>query len=313
MTYSVTPLAFKPSRLDGLSAKLLTSHYVNNYGGAVRRLNAIEARLSALDFGAEPGFVVNGLAREALIAQNSMILHEVHFDGLGGSGPPSGPLAGAIDHDFGSLERWQKRITAMGKALAGGSGWVILAWSPRAGRLVNQWAADHTHVLAGSTPILALDMYEHAYHLDFGADAGRYVDTVMRNLHWRRLGIRYEAARAGSTAPAIAGGVPAERVLADRESVLLVDVRLPDDYAASGIRMPGGRLVRPGAGRGLGQAPVAQPQGRRLLRLWLRGQHQGRRSAVPAGPRRRDPGRRARLLARRRRTGRAQHVKGTSR
>src|SRR5688572_17403646 len=182
MTYSVTPLAFKPSRLDGLSAKLLTSHYVNNYGGAVRRLNAIETRLSALDPGTEPGFAVNGLAREALIAQNSMILHEVHFDGLGGNGAPSGKLAEAIARDFGSLERWQRTFTAMGKALGGGSGWVILAWSPRAGKLVNHWAADHAHVLAGSVPILALDMYEHAYHLDFGADAGRYVDTFMRNL-----------------------------------------------------------------------------------------------------------------------------------
>jgi superoxide dismutase, Fe-Mn family len=246
MTYSITPLAFKPSRLDGLSAKLLTSHYVNNYGGAVRRLNAIDARMAGLDLAAEPGFAVNGLAREALIAQNSMVLHEVHFDGLGGNGAPSGPLADAIARDFGGLERWQRIFTATAKALAGGSGWAILAWSPRAGRLVNHWAADHAHVLAASVPILALDMYEHAYHLDFGADAGRYVDAVMRNLHWQRLGARYEAARAGSTAPSPTAGVAAERVLADRESVLLVDVRLPDDYAASGIRMPGVTWFDPG-------------------------------------------------------------------
>jgi Fe-Mn family superoxide dismutase len=237
MTHAIAPLAFKPSRLDGLSAKLVSSHYINNYGGAVRRLNAIEARLEALDLAAEPGFVVNGLSREALIAHNSMVLHEVHFDGLGGKGGPEGAIAEGLARDFQSVERWQRRFTAMGKALAGGSGWVILAWSRRDGRLVNQWAADHTHVLADAEPVWALDMYEHAYHLDFGADAGRYVDTVMKNLHWGRIAQRYETVRTRrSVQPS--PGVPVEAVLADRSSVLVVDVRLPDDYAASGLRMP---------------------------------------------------------------------------
>jgi Fe-Mn family superoxide dismutase len=237
MTHAIAPLAFKPSRLDGLSAKLLSSHYINNYGGAVRRLNAIEAKLAALDLAAEPGFVVNGIAREALIAHNSMVLHEVHFDGLGGKGGPEGAIAEALTRDFQSVEQWQRRFVAMGKALAGGSGWVILAWSRRDGRLMNQWAADHTQVLADAEPILALDMYEHAYHQDFGADAGRYVDTVMRNLHWGRISTRYETARMRRTMSPV-GGVPVEAVLADRQSMLLVDVRLPDDYAASGLRIP---------------------------------------------------------------------------
>jgi Fe-Mn family superoxide dismutase len=82
----------------------------------------------------------------------------------------------------------------MAKALAGGSGWVILAWSERFGRLVNQWAADHAHMLAGATPILAIDMYEHAYHLDFGAKAALYVDQAMANLNWERIGARYRLA-----------------------------------------------------------------------------------------------------------------------
>jgi superoxide dismutase, Fe-Mn family len=82
----------------------------------------------------------------------------------------------------------------MAKALAGGSGWVILAWSERLGQLVNQWAADHAHGLPAATPILALDMYEHAYHLDFGAKAAAYVDRVMANLNWKRIGARYRLA-----------------------------------------------------------------------------------------------------------------------
>jgi Fe-Mn family superoxide dismutase len=72
----------------------------------------------------------------------------------------------------------------MGKALGGGSGWVLLSWSPRVGRLVNQWAADHCHTLAGGTPILALDMYEHSYHIDFGAKAAGYVDAFMDVVKW---------------------------------------------------------------------------------------------------------------------------------
>ena len=71
----------------------------------------------------------------------------------------------------------------MGKALVGGSGWVLLCWSPRDCKLINTWAADHAHNLAGATPILALDMYEHSYHMDFGAKAGAYVDAVMSNLN----------------------------------------------------------------------------------------------------------------------------------
>jgi superoxide dismutase, Fe-Mn family len=72
----------------------------------------------------------------------------------------------------------------MGKALGGGSGWVLLSWSPRDRKLVNQWASDHCHTLAGGTPILALDMYEHSYHMDFGAKAASYVDTFMDVIRW---------------------------------------------------------------------------------------------------------------------------------
>jgi superoxide dismutase, Fe-Mn family len=72
----------------------------------------------------------------------------------------------------------------MGKAEGGGSGWVILSYSPRDRRLVNQWAADHTTTLAGGRPVLVLDMYEHAYHMDFGAAAARYVDVYMEAIRW---------------------------------------------------------------------------------------------------------------------------------
>jgi superoxide dismutase, Fe-Mn family len=198
----IRPLLLKPQWMNGLSERLLVSHYENNYGGALRRLNAIKARLAALDRALTPTFEINGLKREELIAAGSVILHEIYFDSLGGHGdnPPTGleeppdGLARALERDFGSVQAWRAEFAAMAKALAGGSGWAILAWSERLGRLVNHWAADHAHSLPGGTPVLALDMYEHAYHLDFGANAAAYVGQVMANLNWERIGARYRLA-----------------------------------------------------------------------------------------------------------------------
>ena len=192
MTYEIKPLPFDPKAIKGLSEKILVSHYENNYSGAVKRLNAITAQLAELDFAKAPVFMVNGLKREELIAMNSMILHEVYFDGLGAGGAPSGALADAITRDFGSIDRWRTEFAAMGKAEGGGSGWVILAYSPRDKRLINQWAADHTTTLAGGRPVLVLDMYEHAYHMDFGAKAAAYVDTYMEAIRWENAVKLYE-------------------------------------------------------------------------------------------------------------------------
>src|SRR5215475_11825096 len=171
MAYQPKPMPFDPKAITGISEKVLVSHYENNYVGAVKRLNAIGAQLAELDFAKAPNFVINGLKREELVASNSMILHEIYFDGLGGASRPGTALADAIARDFGSMERWRAEFVAMGKAEGGGSGWVILSYSPRDKRLVNQWAADHTTTLAGGDPVLVLDMYEHAYQMDFGAKA----------------------------------------------------------------------------------------------------------------------------------------------
>jgi Fe-Mn family superoxide dismutase len=182
MPYELKSLSCNPGAIAGMSEKIIVSHYENNYGGAVKRLNAIEAQLAELDWAAAPVFAINGLKREQMVAMNSMLLHEVFFDSLGTSQASAG-LTNQINADFGGLDQWAAQFAAMGKALGGGSGWVILAWSPRDGRLVNTWAADHTGNVAGATPLLALDMYEHSYHMDFGAKAGAYVDAYMNNLN----------------------------------------------------------------------------------------------------------------------------------
>jgi Fe-Mn family superoxide dismutase len=245
MTFHARPISFKPPRLKGLSARLIASHYENNYGGAVRRLNAIRAELGGLDPAAIPGFRLNGLKREELIATNSMLLHEIYFENLGegGGGDPDGALAEAMARDFGSIAKWRAEFVAMGKALAGGSGWVLLTRSPRDGTLSNVWAADHTHGMAGGTPILALDMYEHAYHLEFGANAGAYVDAFMANIAWPRVAARF-AGIAPEKKPHTVATPVAQQMLAD-PNLIVIDARLAEDATTVPVRLRGARRAPP--------------------------------------------------------------------
>jgi superoxide dismutase, Fe-Mn family len=195
MKYRIKQIHCRPWTLNGLSLKLIESHYENNYGGAMRRLNAITEQLEALDLANTPGHVLNGLKREELVALNSTLLHELYFASLGGDGQPTKGMSQTLAEHFGSLDRWRSEFRAMGYALGGGSGWVALAYVPRDGRLINQYASEHSQSVAGGLPILALDMYEHAYHMDFGANARAYVDTFMRNIDWPALEVRCDDAR----------------------------------------------------------------------------------------------------------------------
>src|SRR5690242_2102957 len=104
--YAAKPLPFDPKSVGWLSEKLLISHHDNNYVGAVKRLGQIRASFAALDPATAPGFQINGLKREELIAWNSMILHELYFEGFGPVSTPGRALAQAIERDFGSFDRW---------------------------------------------------------------------------------------------------------------------------------------------------------------------------------------------------------------
>jgi superoxide dismutase, Fe-Mn family len=232
-------LGIDASALRGLSEKLLRSHHQNNYVGAVKRLNAIRSELATLPFASASTFRINGLKREELVATNSMLLHELYFGSLGGDGRSMAPaMALALDANFGSVARWREEFVAMGKAQGGGSGWVLLMFQPREGSLVNQWAADHTHALAGGIPILALDMYEHAYHMDFGAAAGAYVDAFMDNVDWAPVYERYQLAVHGASEP-----YGAEQ--GDVAGAVLMDVRRAGMFEQADALIPGARWSDP--------------------------------------------------------------------
>ncbi len=263
MTFTARPIGFKPGRLKGIPPRLIASHYENNYGGAVRRLNAIRSDLGTLDPATAPGFRLNGLKREELIATNSMLLHEVYFDSLGegGGADPDGPLGEAVARDFGSIAKWRAEFSAMGKALGGGSGWVVLTRSPRDGTLSNVWSADHTHAMAGGTPLLALDMYEHSYHLEFGANAGAYVDAFMANIAWTGAAARF-AGKSLEARSTMVDPPTAQAMLAANPDMLVIDARLEADAKMIPFRLRGAQRVPPDRVAALVKA---LPKGRKAL------------------------------------------------
>lgn len=235
MRYHLKQIYCRPWTLSGMSLKLMESHYENNYGGALRRLNAVTEQLESLDFENTPGHVVSGLKREELAALNSTLLHELHFASLGGDGKVTAAMSEALARDFGSVQRWRSEFSAMGYALGGGAGWVLLTWMPGNARLLNQYAGEDGHAIAGGIPVLALDMYEHAYHIDFGANATAYVDTFLRNVDWKAVEERYaDASKVAPPRPLVqqefadVPGVGVEEVrtmLADGKPLQLIDTR----------------------------------------------------------------------------------------
>lgn len=189
------PLRIDPGKLAGLSERLIRSHWENNYQGSVRALNMIENRLAAAmadkDF---PPTAYSGLKREELHRTGSVVLHELYFDQLGGTGQAVGGIKDALAQSHGSLGAWEAEFRRTAMSLAGGSGWAILAYNHHTRSLHNYWAWDHMHGPVRSTPLLVLDMYEHAFHMDYGAAAAKYVDAFMQNVDWAIVEARFRAA-----------------------------------------------------------------------------------------------------------------------
>ncbi|MFO0597833.1 MAG: Fe-Mn family superoxide dismutase [Myxococcaceae bacterium] len=188
------PLAFDPKKLKGLSEKLLVSHWENNYGGALKNLLKVEDELTRVTKDTAP-FLVAGLRERQLTFGNSVALHELYFDNLGGSGRPAGTLEQALVAEFGSVARWEELFRASAAGLYGGSGWVVLDASAD-GALRIHASGHHTQFPVGAAPLLVLDMYEHSYALDYGAAAAKYVDAFFQNVQWDAVSARLEKTRS---------------------------------------------------------------------------------------------------------------------
>jgi Fe-Mn family superoxide dismutase len=196
---TVVPLPFDPAKLNGLSERMMRSHHENNYTGAVKNLNGVEQQLSAINKDTPP-FLVAALRERELTFRGSKLLHERYFENLGGDGKRAGASEKALADAYGSSGRWEEHFRATGMGLGGGSGWVMLSYELDTGMLRTFWAGNHTQALALSVPLLVMDMYEHAYQMDFGAAAAKYIDAFFANANWDVVEHRLAAAQRARTA-----------------------------------------------------------------------------------------------------------------
>jgi Fe-Mn family superoxide dismutase len=230
MTQKIAPIPFRPWMLNGMSERMLVSHYENDYGGAVRALNTLRGELQTLIGGGASSALIRALKREELAAMDSIALHELYFATLGGEGRMSAGAATRLQADFGSVEAWRDDFMAMAQALRGGAGWAQLSYSHRDRRLYNH-AGSETQCLVDATPILALDMYEHAYHIDFGANLTAYIDAFMRNVDWSVIEKRLTRAEARAPAESEAAETSApgsvEEATASFDAVAIAGLGLP--------------------------------------------------------------------------------------
>jgi superoxide dismutase, Fe-Mn family len=193
-THQPKPLPFNSTSLNGLSQKLIDSHWSNNYSGSVRALNETKRRLAdALADRELPAYIYNDLKREHLMRAGSVVLHELYFENLGGNGRADEAAQTWLGSAFGQFDRWEAEFRRIANGLGGGSGWVILGFNKQFGTAENYWMADHMHSPAMTVPLLVMDMYEHSYHMDFGAAAGQYVDAFFNNINWESVLARIEA------------------------------------------------------------------------------------------------------------------------
>lgn len=197
--HQAKPLPFDARKLDGLSERMIVSHHDNNYAGAVRNLNKVEEELERVSK-ETPAFILAGLKEKELTYTNSIILHELYFANLGGGGQTGGRIEKDLGDAFGSLGSWETKFRATGMTLSGGSGWTILDLNLSTGELRTYWSGNHTQALAWGHPLLVMDMYEHAYQIDYGAEAARYIDAFFRNIHWGEVNRRLERGRAAAAA-----------------------------------------------------------------------------------------------------------------
>lgn len=181
--------------LKGISAQTMTDHF-KLYQGYVKKSNEILEKLSTLD--RDPAKAnqvysdIRSLKVELSFAIGGVKNHELYFGHLGGSGgAPTGKLAELIDRDFGSFEAWKDDMKATGMAARG---WVWLAYDTATKRLFNYLGdAQNTYPIWGAHPLVALDVYEHAYWADFGTKRADYIDIFFENLDWEVVTNNFES------------------------------------------------------------------------------------------------------------------------
>jgi Fe-Mn family superoxide dismutase len=170
--------------LDGISRETIEAHY-KLYEGYVNKRNEIMAKLAEIDLAAANQVYseVRALKVELTFALGGIKNHEIYFGHLGGGGDdPDGAIGKLITRDFGSAAAWRADLTATGMA---GRGWAWTAYDWDEGRLFNYVGdAQNTFPIWNATPLVALDVYEHAYFIDFQTDRASNIEVFFANLDW---------------------------------------------------------------------------------------------------------------------------------
>jgi len=188
------PLKPELLSLKEISPRQITEHYEILYKGYVNTTNEIRRKLSQVSReNQNPRYTeFRELKAEETFNLDGVVLHELYFNNLGGiGGPPTGKIRNAIIHNFGSVEKWEEDFKA---AAAASRGWVILGYDYRDKRMHNFLLDAHNvGVVQSSVPLLIIDVYEHAYFIDYGAKRAPYIDAFMKNIDWRVVNQRFEA------------------------------------------------------------------------------------------------------------------------
>ncbi|MEK7842146.1 MAG: Fe-Mn family superoxide dismutase [Deltaproteobacteria bacterium] len=177
---------FEIKGLDGISDNQISQHRDILYAGYVNKLNEIEEKLKTSDRSKANQIYseFRALKADETFALNGVVLHELYFENLNAKSEkkPDGKLADMIARDFGSFEKWQEDFKACGMAARG---WVILGLSPYDSKLHNYCLdTHHFNVPMCVTPVLVMDVYEHAYVIDYGVKRPPYIDAFMKNIDW---------------------------------------------------------------------------------------------------------------------------------
>ncbi|MBI2626251.1 MAG: superoxide dismutase [Candidatus Nealsonbacteria bacterium] len=182
-------LPFK--ELNGISQKTIDIHWGKLYQGYVKKWQEIQEKLENIDLSSANATFseVRELKVEQTFAANAVLLHEAYFDILGGEGKESGKVIEAIAKDYNSFENWLAHFKALGLTARG---WVVLAYDFNDGKLRNYIADAHNlYGIWGAAPIVVLDVYEHAYFIDFGSDRKSYIEAYFKNLNWEAIDKKY--------------------------------------------------------------------------------------------------------------------------
>lgn len=193
MAHVLKELPWDPKKVTCVSQQVVQWHHGMHHAGYVKKRNEIEEKIEKFDKAAANANYSDWgeLKRRETFNAAGMILHEIYWENMGGDGKHDmdSEIIKAIIHSFGSFEKWKEDFVATAKASLG---WAILCWDPSDGKMHNFLVDFHNNgAVWGSVPLVAIDVFEHAYYHDYGPDRAKYIEAFLNNLDWHAINERF--------------------------------------------------------------------------------------------------------------------------